>query len=100
MFSIETTFYIHRQNLMIINPAISARTVVSRNGLLNAGAGYGNNRHEAERYAGYIADQMKIGDRVNLEIGFRVEHMRGAINRERTSTVLTRRITGRLTYNF
>jgi outer membrane receptor protein involved in Fe transport len=48
-----------------------------------------NNRHEAERYAAYIADQMKIGDRVNLDIGFRVEHLRGSISRERTSTVVT-----------
>lgn len=76
-------------NLTITNPETSAQTVVSRNGLLNAGAGYVNNRHEAERYAGYIADQMKIGDRVNFDIGFRVEHMRGTISRERTSTVVT-----------
>ncbi|MCC6941755.1 MAG: TonB-dependent receptor [Novosphingobium sp.] len=76
-------------NLTITNPVTSAQTVISRNGLINAGAGYVNNRHEAERYAAYIADQMKIGDRVNLDIGFRVEHLRGSISRERTSTVVT-----------
>lgn len=76
-------------NLTITNPVTSAQIVISRNGLINAGAGYVNNRHEAERYAAYIADQMKIGDRVNLDIGFRVEHLRGSISRERTSTVVT-----------
>lgn len=76
-------------NLTVTNPATGARTVISRNGLLNAGAGYVNTRHAAERFAGYIADQMKIGDRFNLDIGFRLEHMNGAIRRERTSTFIT-----------
>ncbi|WP_298289867.1 TonB-dependent receptor [Novosphingobium sp.] len=83
-------------NLTITNPVGGAQTVISRNGLLNAGAGYVNNRHKAERYAGYIADQMKIGDRFNFDIGFRVEHMRGAISRERTSTVVTDATTANL----
>ncbi|HQS70070.1 MAG: hypothetical protein B7Y36_00480 [Novosphingobium sp. 28-62-57] len=83
-------------NLTITNPVGGAQTVISRNGLLNAGAGYVNNRHKAERYAGYIADQMKIGDRFNFDIGFRVEHMRGEISRERTSTVVTDATTANL----
>lgn len=76
-------------NVVVTNPDTGAQTIVARNGLFNAGAGYVNNRHEAERYAGYIADQMKIGDRVNFDIGFRVEHIAGSIRRERTSTVVT-----------
>ena len=45
-------------NLTVTNPTTGAQTIISRDGLLNAGAGYTNNRHEVERYAGYFADQM------------------------------------------
>jgi outer membrane receptor protein involved in Fe transport len=76
-------------NLVVTNPATGAQTIVSNNGLLNAGAGYVNNRHKAERYAAYFADQMKIGSRFNFDIGGRVEHINGDISRERTSTTIT-----------
>lgn len=76
-------------NLSVTNPVGGATTVISRNGLLNAGGGYVNNRHQAERYAFYIADQMEIGDRFNFDIGARVEHFKGTISRERTSTTIT-----------
>ena len=76
-------------NLTITNPVGGAQTVISRNGLLNAGAGYVNTEHSAERYAVYLADQMKIGDRFNFDIGFRLEHLNGDISRERTSTTIT-----------
>lgn len=74
-------------NLVVTNGA--TQTIVSNNGLLNAGAGYVNNRHEAERYAGYFADQMKIGDRFNFDIGARIEHIGGHLSRERTFTTIT-----------
>ncbi|OYU16479.1 MAG: TonB-dependent receptor [Alphaproteobacteria bacterium PA4] len=83
-------------NLVVTNPTSGATTIVSNNGLLNAGAGYVNNRHEAERYAAYIADQMKIGDRFNLDIGFRWERLNGQIRRERTATVITDSTTANL----
>lgn len=76
-------------NLTVTNPTTGAQTIISRNGLFNAGAGYVNNRHSAERYAAYFADQMKIGDRFNIDLGARVEHIDGSIRRERTSTVVT-----------
>jgi len=76
-------------NLTITNPVGGAQTVISRGGLLNAGAGYVNNEHSAERYAVYLADQMKVGDRFNFDIGFRLEHLNGDISRERTSTTIT-----------
>ncbi len=76
-------------NLTVTNPLTNAQTVVSANGLLNAGAGYVNNRHKAERLAGYLADQMKIGDRFNFDIGARIERINGDVSRERTSTVVT-----------
>lgn len=76
-------------NLVVTNPGTGAQTVISNGGLLNAGAGYVNNRHKAERYAFYVADQMKIGDRFNFDIGLRVEHINGEVSRERTSTVVT-----------
>ena len=81
-------------NLVVTNGA--TQTIVSRNGLLNAGAGYVNNQHEAERYAGYFADQIKIGERFNLDIGFRVEKLTGNISRERTATVVTDATTANL----
>ena len=74
-------------NLTVTNGATT--TIISRNGLLNAGAGYVNNRHKVERYAGYIADQMEFSDRFNLDLGFRVEHVNGDIRRERVSTTIT-----------
>jgi iron complex outermembrane recepter protein len=74
--------------LVVTNPVTGAQTIVSRDGLLNAGAGYTNNRHEATRYAFYAADQME-GDRFALDIGFRWEHFSGDIRRERTSTFVT-----------
>lgn len=75
-------------NLTVTNPTSGAQTIVSRNGLLNAGAGYVNNRHQAERYAAYFADQME-GDRFVFDIGGRVEHFKGDIRRERTATFVT-----------
>ena len=83
-------------NLTVTNPLTNAQTVVSANGLLNAGAGYVNNRHKAERVAGYLADQMKIGDRFNFDIGGRIERINGDISRERTSTVVTDSTTANL----
>ena len=75
-------------NLVVTNPTTGAQTIVSRNGLLNAGAGYVNNRHTAERYAGYIADQVEAGP-LNVDIGFRIEKFTGNIRRERTVTFIT-----------
>src|SRR4029453_208901 len=48
-------------NLVVTNPTTGAQTIISRNGLLNAGGGYVNNEHEAERYAVYAADQIDAG---------------------------------------
>ncbi|MBW3558276.1 MAG: TonB-dependent receptor [Proteobacteria bacterium] len=74
-------------DLVVRNPD-GTRTVVSRNGLLNAGVGYVNNHHEATRYAVYLADQIEA-DRFVFDIGVRVETLEGDIRRERTSTVVT-----------
>jgi iron complex outermembrane recepter protein len=75
-------------NVVVRNPTTGAQTVVSRNGLLNAGAGYVNNKHGVERYAIYVADQLE-SDRLILDIGFRWEQINGDIRRERTATVVT-----------
>ncbi|WP_285711822.1 TonB-dependent receptor [Erythrobacter oryzae] len=101
-FNVTTTYLAELNNrprlvsLTITNPVGGAQTVISRGGLLNAGAGYVNNEHSAERFAGYIADQMKIGDRFNLDIGFRIEKLNGDIRRERTSTTVTDATTANL----
>ncbi len=74
--------------LTVTNPNSGATTVISRNGLLNAGAGYVNNYHKVERYAGYIADQIDAGP-LKFDIGFRIEQFKGFIQRERNSTTVT-----------
>ncbi len=76
-------------NLVVTNPNTLVQTVISKNGLLNAGAGYVNNEHEVKRTAIYAADQMKIGNRFNFDIGFRYEWFNGDISREKTSTFIT-----------
>lgn len=94
-FNATTTYLAELNNrprlvsLTVTNPGTGAQTVISRGGLLNAGAGYVNNEHSAERFAGYIADQMKIGDRFNFDIGLRIEKLNGDIRRERTSVTVT-----------
>ena len=75
-------------NLTVTNPITGVQTIISRNGLLNAGGGYVNNRHEATRYAAYFADQIEA-DRWAFDIGVRIEHFSGDISRERTSTFIT-----------
>jgi outer membrane receptor protein involved in Fe transport len=75
-------------NLVVTNPTTGAQTIISRNGLLNAGAGYVNNKHEAERYAIYAADQIDAG-RLKFDIGGRVERINATLRREQTSTTNT-----------
>ena len=75
-------------NLVVRNPTTGAQTIISRNGLLNAGAGYVNNKHEAERYAFYGADQIDAG-RLKFDLGFRWEHIGADLSRERTATFVT-----------
>lgn len=67
-------------NLVIQDEAGNDITI-SRNGLLNAGAGFTNNHHTATRFAGYVADQMEM-DRWVFDIGLRVEKILGDISRE------------------
>jgi iron complex outermembrane receptor protein len=75
-------------NLVVTNPTTGEQTVISQDGLLNAGAGYTNNRHEAQRFPVYIADQVEA-DRWAFDVGLRVEHLNGDLRRERTATVVT-----------
>lgn len=76
-------------NLVVRNPTTGAQTIISQGGLLDASvANYVNNRHQAERYAAYIADQIDAG-RFLFDIGARVEHFSGDIRRERVSTFVT-----------
>jgi outer membrane receptor protein involved in Fe transport len=75
-------------NLVVTNPLTGAQTIISRNGLLNAGAGYTNNRHKAERYAAYAADQIDAG-RLKFDIGGRIERINADLRRERTATFVT-----------
>lgn len=75
-------------NLTITNPVTGVQTVVSQGGLLDAGNGYVNNRHQAKRYAAYVADQIEAG-RFIFDLGFRWEKFDGDIRRERTATFVT-----------
>lgn len=62
-------------------------TFISRNGVLNAGAGFTNNRHEATRFAGFVADQIE-SERFAFDVGFRFEKIIGDISREGSRSVL------------
>src|SRR4029079_2724731 len=75
-------------NVSVRNPTTGATTLVSNGGLLNAGAGYVNNKHGALRYAVYFADQME-SERFVFDIGGRWEHIDGTIRRELTSVYKT-----------
>jgi iron complex outermembrane receptor protein len=73
---------------LTVRDALGAPTIVSNNGLVNAGVGYVNNRHSAERYALYFADQIER-DRLIIDIGGRIERTTGDLRRERTATYVT-----------
>jgi outer membrane receptor protein involved in Fe transport len=88
-FNVTTMYLADFQNeARLVNLTLSDGTIVSRNGLLNAGVGYVNNKHEAQRQAIYIADQMQ-NDKFIFDIGARFESIDGDIRRERTATVVT-----------
>jgi outer membrane receptor protein involved in Fe transport len=70
------------------NTATGAQTIVSRNGMVDAGLGYVNNYYEARRYAGYFADQTEFGNWV-LDLGGRYENLTGNVRREQTGTYTT-----------
>ncbi len=75
-------------NLVVTNKATGAQTIVTRQGLLDAGLQYTNNWAEAKRYAIYGADQTSIG-RWQLDAGFRVETLDGQVRREGNAPVVT-----------
>jgi outer membrane receptor protein involved in Fe transport len=72
----------------LVTNSAGGPTTISLNGLLNAGAGYVNNRHEAKRSAIYLADQVQAG-RYVFDLGTRFEGIKGEISRERTATYVT-----------
>ena len=87
-FNVTTTYLAEFNNRpRLVNLTCPTATIISRNGLLNAGGGYVNNRHEAIRQL-YLADQME-SDRFVFDIGGRIEHFNGDIRRERTATFVT-----------
>ena len=75
-------------DVTVTNSATGAQTIVSRNGMVDAGLGYVNNFYDARRYAGYFADQMEFGNWV-LDLGGRYESLTGDVRRELTSTYTT-----------
>ncbi len=75
-------------NVVATNNATGAQTIVSRNGMVDAGLGYTNNYYNARRYAGYFADQTEFGNWV-LDIGGRYESLTGNVRREQTGTYTT-----------
>jgi iron complex outermembrane recepter protein len=88
-FNVTTTYLADLNNeARLVNLVLSNGTIVSNNGLVNAGAGYVNNEHEATRTAVYVADQME-SERFIFDIGARFEQIDGDISRERAATVVT-----------
>lgn len=75
-------------NVTVTNNATGAQTIVTRNGLLDAGLQYTNNYAEAKRYAVYGADQSSVGP-WEFDLGFRVETLDGHVRREGAAPVVT-----------
>jgi iron complex outermembrane receptor protein len=75
-------------NVTVLDTATNTTTVVSRNGLVDAGLGYTNNYAEARRSAGYLADQMEVGNWV-FDFGGRFESLTGNVRKEQASTYTT-----------
>lgn len=98
-FDVTTTYLAEFNNQPRLVNLVSNGVTISRAGLLNASVNgtYTNNYHQVERYAGYFADQMKIGDRFNFDIGGRVEHLNGDIRRERNATTIPTALAGQST---
>jgi iron complex outermembrane recepter protein len=71
-------------NVTVTNTQTGATTVVARNGLVAPGLGYTNNYAEARRSAGYLADQIEVGNWV-LDLGGRYESLTGDVRKEQTS---------------
>jgi iron complex outermembrane recepter protein len=90
-FNVTTTYLAELNNRARLVNLTANGVTISRGGVLNPSptGSYVNNFHEVERYAGYLANQMKIGDRFNLDIGGRVERVNGSIRRERNQTFTT-----------
>jgi iron complex outermembrane recepter protein len=88
-FNVTTMYLADFQNqARLVNLTLSDGTIISRDGLLNPGIGYVNNKHEAQRQAIYIADQME-SEKFIFDIGGRFESIDGDIRRERSATVVT-----------
>jgi outer membrane receptor protein involved in Fe transport len=85
-----TTMYLadFQNQARLVNLTLSDGTIISRDGLLNPGIGYVNNKHEAQRQAIYIADQME-SEKFIFDIGGRFESIDGDIRRERSATFVT-----------
>lgn len=88
-FNVTTMYLADFQNrARLVNLTLSDGTIISRNGLLNPGVGYVNNKQEAQRQAIYLADQMQ-SEKFIFDIGARFESIDGDIRRERSAPVVT-----------
>lgn len=72
-------------NVSVTDTATNTTTVVARNGLVDAGLGYTNNYAAARRSAGYLADQLEVGNWV-WDLGGRFESLTGNVRKEQSST--------------
>ncbi len=63
------------------------KKILSQNGIYNPGAAYDNNFITANKIAGYLTDEMKIG-RWRIDVGFRVEHIKATLAREGSTSYL------------
>ncbi len=81
-FNVTTGYLADFQNrARLVNLTLANGTIISRNGLRDAGIGYVNNKHEAQRQAIYLADQME-SEKFIFDIGARFESIDGDISRE------------------
>ncbi len=81
-FNVTTGYLADFQNrARLVNLTLANGTIISRNGLRDAGIGYVNNKHEAQRQAIYLADQLE-SEKFIFDIGARFESIDGDISRE------------------
>ena len=56
--------------------------ILSQNGIFNPGAAYSNNFITANKGAIYLTDEMKINNRLRIDVGVRVETIQAYVSRE------------------
>ncbi|MGM0705684.1 MAG: TonB-dependent receptor [Bacteroidota bacterium] len=74
-------------DLIIEDTDTGEQTQVTQNGLSNAASVYVNNEFESNKAAGYVGDEVSIGDNLRIDVGARYELRQAEIVSEGSETV-------------